>query len=136
MNLSMTEKLTAVCNWAMAAASVLMAAYVVLQMFAPPPQSQALGTVPDLISSPAADGAATPAAVPNVILPPSALAGPTASTPPGPNGRPGPPQGPPTGPAGVRQTPAADSAPRVRGPIVPIPPLNPGNLPPGVGKDF
>ncbi len=136
MNLTTSDKLAAAGNWIMAVFSVLMAAYVILQMFAPPPQSQALGVVPDPAAAPVQGVTAARGGAEADSAPPQAAA--AAAVPEA--GPPGPAiqrTSPPKPPAEAGAEPNIDNnAPRAKGSAVPIPPLNPANLPPGVGKDF
>jgi len=138
MNLSVMDKLTAGCNWAMAAASVLMAAYVILHMFAPPSQSQVIGTVSEVRTPEVVGRPAAPAQGPAAVAPYRTATGPSTagtSETPAPTGRTVPPQSPLTEPAAGR-TPAAESAQVENGTAAPAPPPSPDQIPPGAVKDF
>jgi hypothetical protein len=146
MNVSPKGKVVAGCNWAMALSGVILAGYVFAQLLAVPPQTPfvpaprpaaaAPAVVPGQsapVTTPAAGnavGTAAPAGGQAAAGRPAAAAAPSS----------GAVAGPSTAAPGTsksrRDLEATWGSPVYQAPAVPIAPLYPSALPPGVGKDF
>lgn len=134
MNYSAKDKFVAGCNWLMAGTAVVSALYVFVQLLSVPPQSPFVlraplpMTVAPAPSVPAPSPArAFPAAATQTVASPVVAPG-TASA----------PTAAPNRPAGTPGRSVVDNPggqPVYQQPAVPIPPLNPHTLPPGM-KDF